>query len=181
MNDSATSSWGKMAQADIEFIYQSILANHAGPKDLDNPTFLTLLNASYTESFAASKKIQDEQDYRILLAKFISCLQDNHIVVVFDQHPPLQVRTRSQREKQSYIEQFNQGITWIRIPSFHPGSKEQEDGLKDTIEKSKLIRDSSAIVFDVRGNGGGSAIWGQQLLNNIFGEDFISSLSKNTT
>lgn len=71
------------------------------------------------------------------------------------------------------VRRFGKNGLWVSIPSFHaPKGPEVLAGLKDLIARAPQWRDADVIVFDVRGNGGGSSRWGDDILRGLYGEDF---------
>ncbi len=72
---------------------------------------------------------------------------------------------------------FGNNSVWIKLPSFDPkGNSEllQMRSLMQTIEQEKeMYRKSDMVVFDVRGNSGGSSVWGQKILMNLYGEKYV--------
>lgn len=58
---------------------------------------------------------------------------------------------------------------WVRLPTFQPrGNHEAE--LEAIIEALSGLRASDRIVFDVRGNSGGSSIWGNRIVAALWGQ-----------
>ncbi len=67
------------------------------------------------------------------------------------------------------------GGMWITIPTFNPN--EEEKTLFEEILKSlQNYRDMPFIIFDLRGNSGGNAVWQRPILRNLYGDSFIKSL-----
>jgi hypothetical protein len=70
---------------------------------------------------------------------------------------------------------------WITIPSFSTSDATSGAALKKLTEQvvaaAPSIRDSKLVVFDVRGNRGGSSSTGVALLAAIWGEPFVESRS----
>ncbi|UCX03644.1 S41 family peptidase [Shewanella glacialimarina] len=73
------------------------------------------------------------------------------------------------------IHQFKPNHYWVRLPNFYP-SGDDEIKLQTMIAKLTTLRNASLVVFDVRGNGGGSSQWGQDLLSSLYGEDYIAQV-----
>jgi carboxypeptidase C (cathepsin A) len=63
---------------------------------------------------------------------------------------------------------------WIRLPSMTPRSQAQADSYHDVIRRAPGLRDHDVVVFDVRGNGGGSYNWFMAMLRALYGADFAS-------
>ncbi|KST62980.1 S41 family peptidase [Mastigocoleus testarum] len=82
------------------------------------------------------------------------------------------------------------GFFWITLSSFgtmrlsesglevDPEESKQLNGVIKTAKENRdALQKSKVIVFDMRGNTGGSSIWGSKLLDAIWGEGFIERLS----
>lgn len=61
------------------------------------------------------------------------------------------------------------GEHWIRLPTFQPRGADLER-MKEIVASIADLRDARRIVFDVRGNGGGSSVWGNDLTETFYGE-----------
>ncbi len=61
-------------------------------------------------------------------------------------------------------------IAWIAFPTF---SGDMTKPLESVGKQIGTIRKAKAIIIDLRGNGGGSSYWGDQLARNLWGEQFV--------
>jgi hypothetical protein len=67
------------------------------------------------------------------------------------------------------------GSYWIRLPTFN-GNPESDDGralgalVSQIAEQADALRLAPAIVFDLRGNGGGSSDWSARIAKVLWGE-----------
>lgn len=67
---------------------------------------------------------------------------------------------------------------WVRIPTFAP-QDEQEKSIKAYIHKLKrLSKTKATIVFDVRGNSGGSSSWGDMIVESLYGKENVEKVNK---
>lgn len=75
------------------------------------------------------------------------------------------------------VEMVSNGV-WIKIPSFFPNRQESVYfiGMLSTL-KNKLAKEDY-ILFDMRGNRGGSSKWSHSILRNLWGDEKIKSLGK---
>lgn len=66
-----------------------------------------------------------------------------------------------------------EGVVWLQIPTFYPESAADHAALEGLIERLAREREALTkarlIVFDVRGNGGGSSLWGERLIRALWG------------
>jgi len=83
---------------------------------------------------------------------------------VFDA-PPRQVTGMRRRDDGAY---------WITLPTFN-GNPESDDGralealLSEVSAQADALHQAPAIVFDLRGNGGGSSVWSARIAEAIWG------------
>jgi len=77
------------------------------------------------------------------------------------------------------IDEFENNSYWISLPTFVLNTQEKKNDLKQVIEQLKEVNHStSLVVFDVRGNGGGSSAWGVEVAKALYGEPYINSARK---
>lgn len=74
------------------------------------------------------------------------------------------------------VERPAPGVAWIRIPSLAENTGDNEEGLLRIVEAMSGVRDADFIVFDIRGNRGGSSAWTPRILAPLFGEEYVSQL-----
>lgn len=72
------------------------------------------------------------------------------------------------------------GIHWISIPTFDSNGGHVV-ALKFYIDKVADLKQSNAIVFDVRGNKGGSSEWGAQFIEKLYGKEVLSFVENSQT
>jgi hypothetical protein len=68
------------------------------------------------------------------------------------------------------------GAVWVSIPSFYAPDEAAMDRLREQIKLAPQWRNAEAIVFDVRGNDGGNSAWGDQILEALYGRDYLQQL-----
>ena len=73
------------------------------------------------------------------------------------------------------ITEFAGNGVWIRIPSFLPALKNEQE-LNALIDLLTQFRDREIIVFDCRGNSGGNSQWGVNILTGLYGKEFVDYL-----
>lgn len=75
------------------------------------------------------------------------------------------------------IRDFGPGGVWVSLPIFYPTSPEVAASLKAAVARASEWHKRPFIVFDVRGNTGGSSQWGADILRNLYGADFTDALN----
>ena len=72
------------------------------------------------------------------------------------------------------------GFFWITLSSFAGKHMDElQEVIKTASDRKNELQKSDIIVFDMRGNDGGSDIFGTDLLNVIWGDDFTKRLPLN--
>ena len=72
------------------------------------------------------------------------------------------------------MRRLDDGRYWITLPTFN-GNPESEDGrslaalITQIAAQADALRSAPAIVFDLRGNGGGSSLWSDRIAENLWG------------
>lgn len=86
--------------------------------------------------------------------------------------PPIELRS------------FGEGHFWISLSSFNASDDEVVEGIEavidDVTRQIAALRDAAILVFDVRGNHGGSSTYGSMVAAALWGEDFIAAARPRT-
>ena len=72
------------------------------------------------------------------------------------------------------VRAFSDGGVWISIPTF--GGKDAEAPLQALAAQAAQWRKASLIVFDLRGNDGGNSQYGSDLLEGLYGKDYLEAV-----
>ena len=75
------------------------------------------------------------------------------------------------------VEMLSHGV-WITIPSFYL-TREEAISYTGMLSKLKELAKEDYIIFDLRGNRGGGAVWARPIIRNLWGDDYIKHLGKN--
>jgi len=67
---------------------------------------------------------------------------------------------------------------WVSIPTFGAQDEKSLNALKQQIADAPNWRKADYIVFDVRGNGGGNSSWGKQILDALYGKEFLDRTTR---
>lgn len=154
---------------DLDMMYQTILENHPGPHNQKDPDFMKNMNRAYQEAKANSVRVNSQQEAFQLLHEFAQSFCDQHLGIYVDG------QTESSQERLSrgfLIESFTPDIAWVTIPNFAPNRLELA-ALELLIEELPKLREKQYIIFDVRGNGGGSSLWGTRILESLFTQEYV--------
>lgn len=67
---------------------------------------------------------------------------------------------------------------WVTIPTFTASTDAIIATLEQQIALAPEWRSADFIVFDVRGNGGGNSSWGKQLLDALYGKEYLERTTR---
>jgi hypothetical protein len=73
-----------------------------------------------------------------------------------------------------WVSEFEKNAVWIRLPSFQPKNRTELTEIYHIINILPELRRKEIIVFDVRGNRGGNSQWGLNILNQLYGEEYVN-------
>ncbi len=158
---------------DLAFAHTAIVENHPGPYNKDDPEFSDRLEKNYALARWRLENCYDEKGYRAILNDFAKAFQDGHLRIQYSQenrNPPLAHTFE--------IHEIAPKTHWITIPTFAP-NKEELRSLEEIIERLPSMRGEDLIIFDLRGNDGGSSIWGNKLASSLFGEEYVDEMMFN--
>lgn len=69
------------------------------------------------------------------------------------------------------------GTVWVNIPTFHVNGEEEVAQMRALIDSLRAVLKAtpkrSLLVLDLRGNQGGSSMWGDEIAQAIFGERWL--------
>lgn len=74
---------------------------------------------------------------------------------------------------------FGKGGRWVSIPAFYaPEGEATLAALRKLVAEAPTWREASVLVFDVRGNTGGSSLWGDHMLEGLYGKALFEARVK---
>lgn len=71
------------------------------------------------------------------------------------------------------LEKKRHSFAYFRLPTFAPQNESQKKALEGVILRAHKANSYKNIIFDIRGNAGGSSTFAEKLLRNIFGHDYV--------
>ena len=80
-----TCHWSTSAKKDLDLIYKTILENHPGPKDKENPHFMDWFQGGYKESKERACCARSFADYKTVLQYYVTGFRDIHLSLKFNQ------------------------------------------------------------------------------------------------
>lgn len=153
---------------DLDFIYKSILENHPGVYNNENPNFCENLENSYETAMSSIKESKVNSSSKIIISDFAKSFNDTHLWIHWlDNTTQKQNATLS---KFSISEPSNE-VAWITLPTFDLNS-EQEKDFGELVKQLLDLQTKQYIVFDLRRNQGGNSDYGSQIINALFGNEY---------
>ncbi|UTC24122.1 S41 family peptidase [Candidatus Comchoanobacter bicostacola] len=152
---------------DIDFAYQEILDNHPGVYNERDPLFNQSLDASYASAKDKLQRVTTSDEAENILEEFIDSFDDAHLRVSWHHK---QGRCRSNNHAQRLeLTSIAKDTVWITLPTFVL-SKDQREQFRTLIEKAEQLPPQRHIIFDIRGNGGGNSLLGEEIMQVFFGK-----------
>lgn len=88
-------------------------------------------------------------------------------------------KARAKQDTDFSIQEMPDEGVWVSIPTFKTATPEKQKKLNDIISFLPKYRDKAFIVLDLRGNTGGSGLYVESLIKNLWGEKYIEWLQEN--
>ncbi|WP_374583351.1 S41 family peptidase [Pseudoduganella sp.] len=79
----AASPWADLAKADLDFVYQTVRADHPGMVDPDNPYFRAWAEQGYAQAVAALPNVRSLHDAQVLLRRYFAGFADGHMWLTY--------------------------------------------------------------------------------------------------
>lgn len=167
--------WTSRSIQDVEFMHETILRHHPGPVDSENPEFVLLMDEALSRARLLAESASIPSDHQAALEAYTEIINDGHLSVAFPQAildafrgsdnllsaPPSSIDILDNR-------------AWITITSFSE-RRTSVATLTQAIEaQADTLRSLEAIVFDLRGNGGGDSSFGHRIVRALWTEDVVS-------
>lgn len=157
-------------QKDIAFITKTISENHPGPCNVLDPDFMTTLKAAHDGAMNAAQQVKTIEDYDTLLKAYVTHFNDSHMQI--STHAKIEAAVQKPVLRKDFeAREIAPTIAWITLPNFEPDANQQIQ-LNGIIAQLPHYRTYDLIIFDVRGNGGGSSAWGLKIMQALFGKEY---------
>jgi hypothetical protein len=160
---------GDLFKKDLEFVYKTIFENHPGISDSANPDFLSQLTKSYQIAKDQLERIHSIEGKVLVLKDFGKSFRDSHLWIHYSKS---QATFKVEESIHHFsLQKLKNNLVWIRIPAFVLSNNQTSEF--ELIKKNLPVYRKETIVFDLRGNGGGNSALGVDLLNSLFGEEYV--------
>ena len=159
---------------DLNFIHHAIIENHPGVYNQDDPNFKANLEQFYTTAKQELSKIKADNlsAQESVINQFIQQFDDPHLHINwYEDQPKTSVENQAQTLS---LNKLANNIIWLSLPTFEL-NQYQRDEFESLNQELSHYRSSPAIIFDIRGNGGGNSRYGKKLLSSLFGQDYVDN------
>lgn len=154
----------------MNFVYQTILENHPGVYNAQDPSFNQNLKQAYTQAKKEFLRTTNSEEKKRALNKFAKSFHDPHLWISWND---VHVRNHvANAEKQKFkIVLLNQQMAWSTLPTFCLDTNQQKDFNK-IVKAIAQFKHKKAIIFDLRGNDGGNSAYGSKIIDALFGKEY---------
>ena len=178
-NSSSKKSWASLTQQDVKFSYEAIQRIAPYTFFQSEPELSAWLKKGYTQALAQAEHASSYDTYKAVLQKYINGFNIEHLEVSFQANKLTRPSNKQKINTVSYRKFLNNSI-WITIPSFQAGSGFNHPKLEESLQRLTVIlpkfRNKDLIIFDVRGNGGGSSDLARPLIVSLYSKEYLLSL-----
>ncbi len=178
---SPQNNWSSMTTDDVNFTYKAIKRIAPYTYFQSEPKLGKWLLKGYKKALDEAQTSSSYSQYKTILSRYLKGFNIEHLSISFpDYVGPGQLKKPSRIVKVTSRPFLKNGI-WIKIPSFMAGSKhfkfpQLSKTLKKLNDELPQLRQKSVIVFDVRGNGGGSSALSRPLIVSLYSKQYLQSL-----
>lgn len=155
---------------DLKFIHKTILDNHPGVYNDQDPDFEKNLEESYLRAKTKLHKGRNSDDQKKAIDEFAKGFHDNHLWIRWN-NTKVPNFTKNKNVARFFITFLTDQIIWITLPTFDLNADQQKEFEKLNQEIAKL-RKKEYIIFDLRGNQGGNSEYCSTLVNSLYGEEY---------
>ena len=160
----------KVGKQDLDFIYTTIVENHPGVYNNQDPEFNIILENSYQAAQRALPKASDDLRRKQIIQNFTKSFDDSHLWVNWYNEQGHNFQD-NQNLQHFEVSSLNNQITWIALPTFDL-QDEQKKKFDYIIDELPKFKDKAAIIFDLRTNRGGNSEYGSKIINALYGENY---------
>lgn len=165
--------WSVIAKQDLTFIKDTLIENHPGYHNAQDPAFKEQLHTAYAQSLARCPEIATREAYATLIEDYAKSFDDVHLAARISDVTK-KTTPQNTRNKQFTTQEMTDTSVWVTVPTFEPNENQQKQ-LEQIIQEAASWKNKTAIIFDVRGNGGGNSVWGKKIINALFSAEYAAA------
>lgn len=148
---------------DLFFIKQTILDHHPGPCNSYDESFIDKMETSFARALEALEKNSSRQP----VVDFTKSFEDPHLYAFY--RAPSRTMGLDLFDEMSTT-RLSSSLIYVKMPTFY-ASKEMFKPVVEILDE----QDHGAIVFDLRGNSGGSYFLAQGIIEALYGKKFTQA------
>lgn len=156
------------ALKDLAFVRSTILENHPGVYNHQDPDFCSKLEIAYAQAQSIIAGTKEPEASHKALTCFTQSFNDPHLWVHWTNKSATQL---PQSPKKITFSIFPHNVAWIEIPTFALRTEELNH-FEECLDHIAILREKNQIVFDLRGNQGGNSDYGSQIIDALFSEKY---------
>ena len=160
-------------KSDLDFIYKTIIENHPGIYNDQDPNFRSHLYSTYIEAKQNFIKSSNQAKQRKIIERFVKSFNDSHLRVSWESKQLDHSVNNEKKSEFQILSLSDDQVIWITLPTFEINDNQRKE-FDSVLKKLASLRRKKAIVFDLRGNQGGNSEYGSQILKASFGEQFAN-------
>lgn len=165
-------AYNDWAITDLLFVRDTIVANHPGMHNNEDPAFFAYVEQFFHEAQQELAAAHSDDECKSILRRFGKRFDDAHLSIYFPEQSVTQVTNLMPQPDESFsCSVIIPNTLWVRIPLFMLRD-EDKSVMESIIAAMPLSRTFPHIVFDLRGNRGGSSAWGEQIADALFGKSY---------
>ena len=162
----------EQALQDLAFIVNQVVNNHPGMYNIEDAHFAQNL---YQYTNIARAQLLDSStrpaDCKKIINTFTQSFNDAHLRIEWNTGGKKKIL----KDSRSFsITEVAPKVWWITLPTFQDLNEKQQSELAQLKSQLSKIRNSRAIIFDIRGNRGGNSDIGRAIVSSLFGENYTS-------
>jgi hypothetical protein len=158
---------------DLLFIKQTLIENHPGFYNEQDPDFREILYTNYDKAIEQSNAVISYDDYLRIMQCYVKNFNDTHLFLNIKDLHKKHAFIHKKQLPSIKAEAINEDIMWVTLPTFEP-TKEQEQQLEEIIKQASSWQEQKNLVFDVRGNGGGNSVWANRIIKSLFSFEYAA-------
>lgn len=163
--------WQARAVQDVEFVHEAILHHHPGPVDVENPEFARLMEEAWNRAMPLAQAARTAADHHAAINAYTDTFQDGHLRVGFADRV---FAMMSSRRSGNPLTSGTSGVSitdntaWVTITSFNERRTSIAELTEEIEARADDLRDLDRLVFDLRGNGGGSSAFARRIATAVW-------------
>lgn len=153
---------------DLIFIHNTIIENHPGIYNEQDPEFNANLKTAYFNAKSKLLKTKKNSTRKQIINDFAKSFNDTHLWIKWHDY----TKTPPQNTPKEFkIIELDHSAAWIKLPSFDL-EKPQKENFWHLVSLISNLQPKKYIVFDLQKNQGGNSDYGSAIIDALFGKEY---------